>query len=412
MSDGRCPNCGYTIPTKRNDRTDTKSKLKALLTSVALVLFLGYLVFSISMMLFSIDLVLPETLTSETMLFILIPLGFGIAEIGGYTFGIYYLFLVGSILLSYAVIFYMGWEDLISYLKDVFRGKFKKLDKNGSATSSPILRLVTVFTALLFLSTVYIIILQLVGKGIETPERFLESPVWEKVFSLTQAAVWEEIIVRIAYIGIPMVIYALIKGKKNFKRYLLGGFGFDKRYSVILVIISTIIFAVAHLPGWGWDPLKVIQVLPAGIFIGYLFVKDGLHSAILVHFVWDYRSVPQMLLEIQNLNMILSLMTLFWMALGVYYTYEYITKFNHWVREDQEREVEKEKKELEKEQEVKDHTAGVTIGYVCQSCGYNKAEYTKEGKLRCKRCGTKSDPKSSRVQQQKKLIQSDKWPPS
>ncbi len=413
MNKGRCPNCGYTVATQRDDSDiDITSKLKGVVTSFAIILVLIYLIFNISLMILSVDLILPETLTHQTTIFILIPFGLGIAEITGYTFAIYYLFLVGSVLLSYAAIFYTGWEDLISYIKNVLKGNFKKVDEDGSATSSPILRLVTVFTALLFISYVYIIMLELAGRGIETPEEFLERPVWQRVFSLTRAVVWEEIVVRVAYIGIPMVIYALAKGKKNFTRYLLGGFGFKERYSVMFVLISSIIFALAHLPGWNWDPYKAFQVFPAGIFIGYLFVKDGLHSAILIHFIWNFMSVPDMLMDIPNFNLILSLMILFWMGVGLYYTYEYITKFIQWVSEDKEKEVQREKEELVEEKEMKDHTAGVTIGYVCQSCGYNKAEYTNDGKLRCNRCGTESDPKSPRVQQQKKLLQSNNWPPS
>ncbi|MBS3781658.1 MAG: CPBP family intramembrane metalloprotease [Candidatus Thermoplasmatota archaeon] len=412
ITEGRCTNCGYTLATQRDSSSDITSKLKGLITFLAIISFLGYLIFNIGLLLWSIDLVLPETLTHQTTIYILIPFGLGIAEISGYPFAIYYLFLVASILLSYAIVFYTGWKDLASYIKNVFRGKFKKLDNDNSATSSPILRLVTVFTALLFISYVYIIMLELTGRGIETPEEFLKAPIWERVFSVTKAVVWEEITVRVVYIGIPILIYALAKGKKNFTKYLLGGFGFEERYSVTLVIISSIVFAVAHLPGWGWDPLKAVQVLPAGVFIGYLFVKDGLHSAILLHFFWNFINIPGQMMNIPNFDLYSSLLMLFWIAVGVYYTYNYINKFILWLREGSEEKHEREIEQQEEIPEPKDHTAGVTIGYVCQSCGYNKAEYTNEGKLRCKRCGTKSDPKSPQVQQQKKLLQKGGWPPS
>ncbi len=419
MTQGRCSNCGYTVPTQRESGTNITSKLKGLITLVAVISFLVFLILNTSLMLLSIDIILPETLVNETVIFIVFPFPIGIAEISGYTFATYFLFLVASVILSYAAIFYTGWGDLVSYVKNIFKGRFRKLDKERKATSSPLLRLVTVFTALLFISLVYTIMLELVGRPIETPEAFREMPVWQRVFNLTQAAVWEEIIVRIAFIGIPLVLYALARGKENFMRYLLGGFGFEERYAVTLVILSTIIFAMAHLPGWGWDPLKVIQVVPGGIFIGYLYVKDGIHSAIIIHFVWDFLSVPDMMLDVSNLGLILNLMLLFWMVVGLYYTYEYITKFIKWVTEDREKEIERkrnreefEKPREKKAKESKDHTAGVTIGYVCQNCGYNKAEYTDEGKLRCKRCGTKTDPKSEQAQQQKKLLQTDKWPPS
>ncbi len=418
MSEGRCPTCGYTVPTKRDDSSDILSNAKGLITALAVILFLGYLIFNTALMLFSLDLVLWETMVNETTIFILIPFGLGLAEISGYPFAIFYLFLVGSVLLSYAVIFYTGWNGFVSYIKDVFKGNFKKLDDENRATSSPILRIVTVFAALVFITMVYSIMLELTGRGIEPPP---ERETWEQVFGLTRAAVWEEIIVRVAYIGLPMFLYALVKGKKNFKRYLLGGFGFGERFSVTLVIISSIIFAIAHLPGWNWSVFKVIQVFPAGIFFGYLFVKDGLHSAILIHFVWDYMFgfVPDTLLEIPNFETIFSFMILFWMAVGLYYTYDYIMKFTDWLNSEDrgEKQGEKQHEDLDIEnstepKKVVDHTAGVTIGYSCPNCGYTNAEYTEKDKLRCKRCGTESDPKSTDSQQDKNLLQKGSWPPS
>lgn len=415
MTGSRCPNCGYTVATKRTaDKKGITRKLKALVTTIALVLFLGYLVLNTGLLLLSTDLIYPETLNSGTILFILIPFGLRITELTGYAFAIYYLFLVVSILLSYAMIFYTGWDGLVSYIKSVLDGKFDQLEKNYSETSSPILRLATVFAALIFISYLYVILLEFTGRGIETPGQFLEMPLWRRIFSLTEAAVWEEIIVRVAYIGLPMVIYAAVKGRKKLRKYPLGGFGFEDRFSVILVIISTIIFAMAHLPGWNWDPLKVIQVLPAGIFFGYLFVKDGLHSAILVHFVWDFLSVPDKMMHIPNFNTILSLIILFWMAVGAYYTYAYIKKFNRWITSGQEEEKPEgaHKRESELIGEAEDHTAGVTIGYSCPNCGYTTSEYTDENKLRCKRCGTETDPKSPQAQQQKNLLKRSRWPPS
>ncbi len=412
MNRGRCPQCGYTVPSQRDSDTDDKmSKLKGLATLLTVILFLGYLIFNTSLMLLSAQLILPETLVNENVILVVIGgLPVGLTYISGYTFAIYFLFILGAILLSYAFIFYTGWEALVSYMKNVVRGKFRKLDKDSRATSSPIMRLVTVFTAIIFIGTVYLLMLELVGRGIERPDEDMHA--WMRIFGPTQAAVWEEIVVRIAYIGLPMVIYALAKGKKNFTKYLLGGFGFKESFSVTLVIISSIVFALAHLPAWGWDPLQILWVIPVGIFFGYLFVKDGIHSAILLHFVWNYFSVPGILFDAPDINLILFFMRLFWMAVGLYYTYEYITKFLHWLPEEREKEKVRQKEKFEEERKVKDHTAGVTIGYVCQSCGYNKAEYTDEGKLRCTRCGTKTDPKSPQVQQQKKLLQTDKWPPS
>ncbi len=308
------------------------------MTFLAIIVFLGYLVFNISLMLLSTHIILPETLVNEHLLEIVIGLPIGITYVRDNTFAIFYVCLVGCILLAYSFIFYTGWHDLISYIKNVFRRKFRKPEEYRSATSSPVLRLVTVFTAILFIMFVYNMTLVLTGRGIETPERFLDMPAWEMIFTLTEAAVWEEIIVRVAYIGLPMFIYALAKGRKNFTKYLLGGFGFEERFPAILVLTSSIIFAAAHLPGWGWNPIKAGQVLPISIFIGYLFAKDGLHSAILIHFFVDYLgSVSDMLLDVPALNMSRSLMLLFLGGIGVYYTYKYVSKFIHWFQKNKKK---------------------------------------------------------------------------
>jgi len=105
------------------------SKLKSLVTTVSIVVFLGYLILNVSVMLLSVDLVLPKTLTNQSIIFILFPIPVGLAEISGYTFAAYYLFLVFSVILSYIVLFYTGWNELFSYVKKTVSGKYKELDE-------------------------------------------------------------------------------------------------------------------------------------------------------------------------------------------------------------------------------------------------------------------------------------------
>ncbi len=410
---GRCSNCGYTVPSMDDNRSSTTpTMIVSVFTILAVILFIGYLAINIGLLVWSAEFIIPETLAHQelefiNLIFVVIPFPIGVMHLTGQWFTLYYLFLVFSVLASLFYIFYSSRNDFPSYLKDVVKKKFEKIKEENGNTSSPILRLVTVFTALLFFSQTYFILLELVGISPDFPEP--PDILWQRVYSLLRASVWEEIIVRFAYIGVPMALYGLLKGKRKSRKYLLGGFGTDENFAVYLVVISSIIFALAHLPGW--DIYKMPQTLIPGFAFGYLFIKDGLHSAILLHFFWNFMNVPNDLLNIPNFENFIVLLILFWMGVGVYYTYKYLEMFISWLQERSEIE---EKKEIEsqKEVEVKDHTAGVTIGYVCQSCGYNKAEYTDEGKLRCTRCGTKSDPKSPQVHQQKKLLQSGKWPPS
>src|SRR5207244_13165229 len=75
-------------------------------------------------------------------------------------------------------------------------------------------------------------------------------------------------------------------------RYLIGGAVHRDSSKATLVatwvflIASSVIFGLAHAPGWGlW---KVIPAMVAGLGFGYLFLRHGIAAAILAHFVNDY----------------------------------------------------------------------------------------------------------------------------
>lgn len=411
MDKGVCPGCGYAKPAPTpSSKSDDSSglglkRLINLVTVLSVSLFLGYLVINIGMMLSSVEMILSNV--NRDVIFIVLPIPIGIFEVTGDAFHLYYLFLVSAVFISFVAIFYTGIKDMLSYFKEVLAGEFGKI-KEEESFDSPILRLACIFTALLFISYTYLFILQLVGITPTAPT-IEETPVY--IYSLTRAVVWEEIVVRVAFIGLPMAIYAFAKGKGTFKRYILGGFDFEtrteSRVSVLLVVGSSAIFALAHLPGW--DLFKMFPTFIAGLAFGYLFIKDGLHSAILLHFFWNFMSVPDRLVEIENFNLYLSLMILFWMVVGAYYTYHYLKRLNEWMNESPKR----ERKRESIHDDSQTYTAGVTIGYICPNCRFDRAIYTEEGKLKCKRCGAKTTPQSEYAQQQTgKMNINREWPPS
>ncbi len=421
MDDGVCPGCGYTNKAKArvDGSSDAIGKIKNIITFLAVIFFLGYLLVNISMLIWSAETIIPETLTYEpvegesqlNLIFIIIGFPVGIGYVTGQWFTLYYLFLLFSVLASLSYIFYLSGSDLVLYLKDVVKGKFDKLEKEGSNTSSAFLRLVTIFTALIFFSYVYILLIQILGPGIESPD--VPQEVWKRVYSLLRASVWEEVTVRFAYIGVPMTIYGLVKGKKKATNYLLGGFGTNEKLAVYLVVLSSAIFALAHLPGW--DIYKIPQTLIPGFAFGYLFIKDGLPSAILLHFFWNFMNVPDLMMDIPNFNYFFATLTFFWIVVGIYYTYSYLNKFTKWFKGESDEEEARETEELEEpfRGEKQTYTAGVTTGYICPNCRFNQARYTDEGKLKCKRCGAKTDPQSEYAQQRTGKVEMDReWPPS
>ncbi len=103
----------------------------------------------------------------------------------------------------------------------------------------------------------------------------------QMIFMLTKAGLEEEIILRLVWIGIPMMIIALAVNKdRRSWQYLMGGFGMSK-VAIILILFSSILFGLAHLDGWGWG--KVPSATIGGLIFGYLYVEYGLYAAVLAH---------------------------------------------------------------------------------------------------------------------------------
>ncbi|MFW6071886.1 MAG: type II CAAX prenyl endopeptidase Rce1 family protein [Thermoplasmatota archaeon] len=418
MMDGSCPNCGYSIKEKGKSKDDSQSLSKNILryiTLISVLLFVGFMVFNTSAMLWLIKLILPKTLYNSSVIYLVSPIpmtqdgkyyfALGLFKINGYPFGIYYIGIIGAIFLSYIAMFYEGTKGFLEYLTETLKN-----DKDGpDKLKGPLMRVACVFAALLFISYVYYMGLELLGTSPTTPSGLEDSPLWQLAYSLTNAAVWEEIVVRVIYIGIPMVIYAKIKGHKNAKKFLIGGFGLKSRFIIILIIFSSTLFSLAHLASW--DLTKIFPTFVAGIGFGYLFAKDGLYSAIILHFVWDYMSIPEEILNIPNYNMYFGLLLLFWIAVGGYYSYYFIKHTFKWFFNPEEKE-EKLIQRTDSEKEKVSGTAGASFAYVCPNCGNGSAVYTDDSKLKCKRCGEESDPSSNSYRQRNLDKRRTGWPPS
>ena len=417
ITDGTCPNCGYMVTeNKKTDKSKSRDLLENIIryfTLVSVILFIGYTVLNTSAMLYLIKLILPKTIYNSSVIYLVSPIpviqsgnyyfALGLFKINGYPFAIYYLGLVGIIFLSYIAMFYNGTKDFLNYFKRTLNN-----DDNGpNKLKGPIMRVACIFAALLFVTYIYMIGLEILGTSPSTPSGLTDSPLWELAYGFTNAAVWEEVVVRVIYIGIPMVFYAKLKGHKNPKKFLIGGFGLKSRFIVVLIVLSSAIFSLAHLASW--DIFKIFPTFIAGIGFGYLFAKDGLYSAILLHFVWDYMSIPDKLMAIPNYNMYFSLLLFFWIVVGGYYSFYFVKHGIKWFSKPQEKE---EKIVSEKEMKKESTTPDSSFAYVCPNCGNSTALYTEEGKLKCKRCGEETDPSSNSYQKRDIEERGSRWPPS
>jgi len=191
---------------------------------------------------------------------------------------------------------------------------------------SAFLETVSIFVALIFFQTIYALFLIIAAgiAGIEPGAPALEDwPRWKLMFSLARASVYEEVIIRIVLIGLPLCLYRRfpyrrVEGtslcfhgrsrgsncdhgppgevcRSPYRRFLLGGGFRIGRPEFFLVIFSAAVFGLAHLAIWDW--WKVPPTFVAGLGFGYLFLRKGLHACIVLHFAVDYLLVLVILLK-------------------------------------------------------------------------------------------------------------------
>jgi hypothetical protein len=131
-------------------------------------------------------------------------------------------------------------------------------------------------------------IMGLLGYNPSTPGWIVDMTLPEMVFSFTKAAVWEEVAFRLLFIGVPMTIVAFCYRQKDGLRYLFGGTGVTK-LGIALMVISALLFAYAHVDGWGlW---KMFPTIVGGLAFGYLYVRFGIHVCIVAHLINDYSTI-------------------------------------------------------------------------------------------------------------------------
>ena len=75
-------------------------------------------------------------------------------------------------------------------------------------------------------------------------------------------------------------------------------FGRSKAATVLNIVLTALIFAVAHAGVVSEDWIKILQILPAGLVFGWINHKKGLEHSILAHSAFNTLVIPvSMLLE-------------------------------------------------------------------------------------------------------------------
>lgn len=291
--------------------------------SVLALLFI--LAINVVILIWGIGQVYPH-LDKHVYLFIITPFILNFAELGGMEFFLYYVFLAAAITLSFI---WMMRKSLFSFSEEL-------LARSPEKGPSPVFVIGTLFMAVLAFNVIFYIIVEASGIAPSTPD-FESRELWQSLYGFAHASVWEEVASRILLIGVPLLI---IDGLLEFKypqrkmrkarQYILGGGIPIGRIEAALLVVSSIMFGFAHV--FAWDLYKIFPAAVAGLAFGYLFLKLGVYAAILLHFAFDFMSIP---LELAPGNLALEyfigLLTLLWIVVGTVFIVYYAAKGLGWL---------------------------------------------------------------------------------
>jgi len=189
-----------------------------------------------------------------------------------------WVFITFMLLFCGGIVLYRSRSILIDF-KDNYMEKVKE---------TPVYWLGMTLGASIVIQLIIMLILNAMGVSTPTPSELKDLTIEKATFLFSEAAVIEELTMRVFWMGIPMALVALFCGRKDFLKNLWGGFGASK-VSILFLFISTIIFAYAHVGGWGmW---KMFPVFAGGLCMGYLYMRFGLHASIIFHMINDYLGV-------------------------------------------------------------------------------------------------------------------------
>jgi len=390
-----CPQCGLPVgggeeaskqyalyappprPIREKGTLQTARELMRGIGAVMALLVLVLVTVNVGIMLWGMHLVIPEALEEATSLFVVLPWLVRFLELPGLAFVGYYLLLIVAVLLSYAFMLYKGGA------------RFRKELRFQPTEHSPIYAIFTLFMAVLALNTAYYLLLALAG--IEPSSGGAAGELWEMLYSLLRASVWEEVICRILYIGLPLGAVYILKGEgAPYRRYILGGNFRIGRWEKLFLVLSSAIFALAHV--FSWDLYKVPPTFLAGLALGYLFLRYGVYASIMLHFTIDYLSLPMEVWPGAGTELVMGLFVLVLNVVGavylVYYSVRAVELFSgrklwNW---GEERPVSAYYRPLSPKAQA---VATPAFGFVCKHCANTEARYV-DGRFVCTRCGRES----------------------
>lgn len=375
-----------------------------------MITFIVQLLAGLAALIYGTTIVLPEISHHSYTLYVIAPILIAVGQISGDMLAGYYMLIVAAILASAVWLFLTG-----------ARGFHKELTMKAEPRKhSAIFDLCGLMFGVLFLNVVVVLLSGILWEEPTSPTEGTD--LWELLFLLANASVWEELIVRVLLIGVPLLMIDHVRHALQGRtlKYILGG-GFRLgTVEVALILVSSALFGFGHYEGWGaW---KIFPSAVAGVAFGYMFMRHGLASAIMLHFGFDYLSMPtEVFTDGSGLGafVLLGLAVLAWVAMGAvffgyyiirmiefatgkkyfddataapapypyYYGYRFAPPTQQWPSIPVQSQQEQPIGGPIPGPVAPPTPSGFSGFFLCPTCGHTEARW-KDGRFQCLRCGT------------------------
>ncbi|NPA75350.1 MAG: CPBP family intramembrane metalloprotease, partial [Euryarchaeota archaeon] len=301
--------------------------------------------------------------------YILVPVPLLFAYLEGVAAYIWYLFLAVCITASLTLFLFYGLREYVN----------KLLSKPLSYKSTSLQEFSELFALVLFLAVLVTFIMRLMG--ISTEGIGLDKiPLYAQMLALLHASVYEELVTRLVFVGVPVYLWRSIERRRRGERgispiHILGGGYKIGGVEIFFILLSATIFGVAHTPAWGW--WKFVPAFIAGVAMAYLYLRYGIHYSIMFHFATDFMIIGMSMSKVDMFFM--SGVYIILIVLGIVFTVSYAIKIMQFFR------VMPKEKEGAKQ---KNEPPAPWIDARCPSCGSQHFRYLDDGRLQCLNCGT------------------------
>jgi len=379
-------------------------------SAYSMITLLAQFILALVTLIYGITIVLPEIVKHTFSMIIITPNLVEIGRISGDALGVYYLLIVAAILMS---AFWLFATSARPFRKELgMRAESRK--------HSAIFDLCGLMFAVIFLNMVVILVMGMFGNEVTSPVE--DRDLWELLFLLANASVWEELIVRVLMIGLPLMAIDLLRRAFSGRalpykphKYVLGGGISIGIPEAALLIFSSAMFGMGHYEGWGaW---KVFPTAVAGLAFGYMFLRHGLAASIMLHFGFDYLSLPSDVFPGASLSILvfLGVAVLLWIGMGSVFFGYYLTRMAEFVTkrkyfEDrpapqpvhythsyggQITQLQRETPSVTRSPEpdrrepvtTQNAIPGFGAVFICPVCGSTQARWL-DGRFQCLRCGS------------------------